>query len=193
MCLLKKNIAIVLLALLCAGCLITSIQIYGDKQTATKNISHVRDELEQVEQINSQLKESVKSENTNTSTHAVISQSVLEFAQAFLNYTSNNQEERWQNVANISTETFLNTFRPTDTNYMESDTVYTISLVGTNIFQAEQDEDTHANTLNIVTINTTVNDITTESNILLGLNMVYDETIEKWLVNDMPINEPLSW
>ena len=112
------------------------------------------------------------------------------FLNAFFSYDALSKNKIYDNIIPYSTGYLVNRLEPTKQNELQSDVNYKISIKNIRLYSRSIQDDNNVSILALADHEMKVNKVDTTSPILVELKL--KNINNKWLVDDLLINKPLS-
>ena len=153
-----------------------------------KNLTDTTVKLKNYSDKISELDETINTKDSNKI--AQINEVSTQFMNAFFNYDALSKYKIYDNIKPYSTGYLINKLEPTKENELQSDVNYKVSIENIRLYSKLIQDDNNASILILADQGMNVNNTISTTPILVELQL--KNINNKWLVDDLLINKPLS-
>ncbi|MCI0767298.1 hypothetical protein [Bacillus sp. TL12] len=165
---------------------------YGWKQKG--EVKEYETKYKQVLKENTRLQDRVHAKENNEETK--VKKDTEAFLRAFFTYDTSKGEQGWAKIDSYTTETARGKLKPAGEQQKPQKTPPETTIVSNikdvKLYYTAMNNGEKANVFSRLWINTTVNGITSTSQMVLDIQMVYSAESKKWIVGDISIQQPLG-
>lgn len=190
----KDIIAVGVLTFFTMALLVSNVFSYKQKNEYETKYKKVVTENKSLKEDKEKLEAQIKAKSNQNEEEVKFD--TEEFLNAFFNWDSSKGERGWTKIKPFTTEKARGIIAPTvgDESSLEpslpEQTI--VSKLDKSMLYYTPVDDMNSNVFVRVWYSTTINGTTSESQMLLDLQMIYDSNLDRWIVNDVKIQRELD-